>query len=252
MEWVWLTGAILVEVASTLALRVASAGRRRWYAGVVVGYAASLGFLSLALSAGMGIGVAYSVWTAAGVGLTAILGRLFFNEPPALLFPDEIMDQLIGDARTEEYAAYLRKLKSIFAGRTSRSRIDLVLYASVINRDLADGSVSVHADDRAYKPLNWMSPPCTLAVMEPDADQAEAGQRVHHEVGREAFKRVGRSGHARHCRWPRHNGRHDRTAILADEIRAGRMLDRRCAGRTQPDRAVDRRAQLSGAQLHAR
>lgn len=25
----------------------------------------------------------------------------------------------------------------------------------------ADGSVSVHADDRAYKPLNWMTPPCT-------------------------------------------------------------------------------------------
>jgi endonuclease len=24
----------------------------------------------------------------------------------------------------------------------------------------ADGSVSIHADDRAYKPLNWMSPPC--------------------------------------------------------------------------------------------
>ena len=28
----------------------------------------------------------------------------------------------------------------------------------------ADGSVSVHADDRAYKPLNWMSPPCTITV----------------------------------------------------------------------------------------
>jgi RecB family endonuclease NucS len=26
----------------------------------------------------------------------------------------------------------------------------------------ADGSVSVHADDRAYKPLNWMSPPCRV------------------------------------------------------------------------------------------
>ncbi|WP_026455620.1 endonuclease NucS [Saccharomonospora iraqiensis] len=26
----------------------------------------------------------------------------------------------------------------------------------------ADGSVSVHSDDRAYKPLNWMSPPCWL------------------------------------------------------------------------------------------
>ena len=28
----------------------------------------------------------------------------------------------------------------------------------------ADGSVSIHADDRAYKPLNWMSPPCTVTV----------------------------------------------------------------------------------------
>ncbi|WP_029135237.1 endonuclease NucS [Nakamurella lactea] len=28
----------------------------------------------------------------------------------------------------------------------------------------ADGSVSVHADDRAYKPLNWMSPPCRLTA----------------------------------------------------------------------------------------
>jgi RecB family endonuclease NucS len=26
----------------------------------------------------------------------------------------------------------------------------------------ADGSASIHADDRAYKPLNWMSPPCQL------------------------------------------------------------------------------------------
>ncbi|MGH3630209.1 MAG: endonuclease NucS [Sciscionella sp.] len=26
----------------------------------------------------------------------------------------------------------------------------------------ADGSVSLHSDDRAYKPLNWMSPPCWL------------------------------------------------------------------------------------------
>ena len=26
----------------------------------------------------------------------------------------------------------------------------------------ADGSVSIHADDHAYKPLNWMSPPCRI------------------------------------------------------------------------------------------
>ena len=31
----------------------------------------------------------------------------------------------------------------------------------------SDGSVSIHGDDRAYKPLNWMSPPCTLVELEP-------------------------------------------------------------------------------------
>jgi RecB family endonuclease NucS len=43
----------------------------------------------------------------------------------------------------------------------------------------ADGSVSVHADDRAYKPLNWMSPPCRLTV---DGDrwevQNKAGEKL--------------------------------------------------------------------------
>ena len=39
----------------------------------------------------------------------------------------------------------------------------------------ADGSVLVHSDGGSYKPLNWMSPPCTLTVAEPDAEQADAG-----------------------------------------------------------------------------
>jgi RecB family endonuclease NucS len=44
----------------------------------------------------------------------------------------------------------------------------------------ADGSVSIHADDRAYKPLNWMSPPCTVTVRPADAaavpsDPTDAG-----------------------------------------------------------------------------
>jgi small multidrug resistance pump len=81
MEWTYLAGAILVEVVSTLALRVAAAGRRRWYAVVVLGYAVSFGLLALALDAGMGIGVAYGVWTAVGVALTAVLSRLLWDEP---------------------------------------------------------------------------------------------------------------------------------------------------------------------------
>jgi len=30
----------------------------------------------------------------------------------------------------------------------------------------ADGSISIHCDDRAYKPLNWMNPPCRLVEEE--------------------------------------------------------------------------------------
>jgi endonuclease len=43
----------------------------------------------------------------------------------------------------------------------------------------ADGSVSVHSDDRAYKPLNWMSPPCWLTE-EPGTWTVEnkAGERL--------------------------------------------------------------------------
>jgi hypothetical protein len=39
----------------------------------------------------------------------------------------------------------------------------------------ADGSVLVHSDALSYKPLNWMSPPCSIAVLEPESEQAEAG-----------------------------------------------------------------------------
>jgi hypothetical protein len=42
----------------------------------------------------------------------------------------------------------------------------------------ADGSVSIHADDRAYKPLNWMSPPCWLA-------EADGVWRVTNKAGEE-------------------------------------------------------------------
>ncbi|MDQ1385159.1 MAG: endonuclease [Actinomycetota bacterium] len=28
----------------------------------------------------------------------------------------------------------------------------------------ADGSIAIHSDSKAYKPLNWMNPPCTIEV----------------------------------------------------------------------------------------
>jgi hypothetical protein len=39
----------------------------------------------------------------------------------------------------------------------------------------ADGSVLVHSDGGSYKPLNWMSPPCRLAVGEPSEADAAHG-----------------------------------------------------------------------------
>jgi endonuclease len=38
-----------------------------------------------------------------------------------------------------------------------------------------DGSLLVHSDGGSYKPLNWMSPPCTLTVEEPDEADLDDG-----------------------------------------------------------------------------
>ncbi len=49
-----------------------------------------------------------------------------------------------------------------------------------------DGSVSIHADDRAYKPLNWMSPPCRLAERPvPDGNPGTALWVVTNKAGEE-------------------------------------------------------------------
>ncbi len=46
--------------------------------------------------------------------------------------------------------------------------------------------MSVHADDRAYKPLNWMSPPCWLTeAAVPDGTAAEAYWVVTNKAGEE-------------------------------------------------------------------
>lgn len=38
-----------------------------------------------------------------------------------------------------------------------------------------DGSILIHSDGGSYKPLNWMSPPCSLSPVTPDDEQREAG-----------------------------------------------------------------------------
>ena len=81
MTWLLLALAIASEVTATLSLR-ASEGlrRRRWIPVIVVGYLAAFVLLGTILAMGMPVGIAYGIWAAAGVAVTAVLGRVIFKD----------------------------------------------------------------------------------------------------------------------------------------------------------------------------
>ena len=78
-KWLLLAGAILSEVTGSLALK-AALDAPGYYVLVAVGYIASFTLLTLVLRAGMGLGVAYGIWAALGVALTAVMSALLFDE----------------------------------------------------------------------------------------------------------------------------------------------------------------------------
>ena len=82
--WPALGGAIISEVSATLALRQAL-NQPGFYVLVGIGYALAFILLSLTLKAGMPLGVAYGLWSALGVALTAVLSMLVFGEPITVL-----------------------------------------------------------------------------------------------------------------------------------------------------------------------
>ena len=81
MGYLFLAVAILSEVAATLCLRTAATGRHVFYVPVVAGYLLSFAALALTLDRGIGLGVAYGIWAASGVAITAVASRLLFREP---------------------------------------------------------------------------------------------------------------------------------------------------------------------------
>ena len=81
IAWAFLVVAILTEVTGTLALQAAVKGSRWWYLLVAAGYLVAFTLLSFSLGEGMPLGVAYGIWTAAGVALTAVLGKVIFKQP---------------------------------------------------------------------------------------------------------------------------------------------------------------------------
>jgi small multidrug resistance pump len=85
MAWLFLTAAILFEVSGTLSLSMATRHRRAWYVVVVLGYLLAFLCLSGVLRQGMGLGLAYGIWTAVGIALTAIASKVLFREPLTLV-----------------------------------------------------------------------------------------------------------------------------------------------------------------------
>ncbi|MCS3441946.1 DMT family transporter [Microbacterium phyllosphaerae] len=87
--WPPLLLAIALEVSATLSLRAAEGvSHPLWLIPVVIGYTGSLWLLSIVLDRGMPVGVAYGIWSAIGVVLTAIMGTVLFGE---LLGPVQII-----------------------------------------------------------------------------------------------------------------------------------------------------------------
>lgn len=81
MTWLLLVLAIASEVTATLSLRASEGLRRkRWIPVIVVGYLAAFSLLGTILAMGMPLGVAYGIWAAAGVAITAVLGRVLFKD----------------------------------------------------------------------------------------------------------------------------------------------------------------------------
>lgn len=78
--WLFVAGAIVTEVSGSLSLR--GALDQPWlYVVVVVGFVAAFVCLTGALRAEIPLGVAYGVWAATGVALTAVMSMLLFDEP---------------------------------------------------------------------------------------------------------------------------------------------------------------------------
>ena len=78
-KWLFLVGAILSESAGSLSLK-AALGHPAWYLLVIAGFLAAFVFLALVLREGIALGVAYGIWGASGVALTAVLSALIFGE----------------------------------------------------------------------------------------------------------------------------------------------------------------------------
>ncbi|GAB3412095.1 multidrug efflux SMR transporter [Schumannella luteola] len=79
-RWLLLAGAIVCEVSATLALDAAQRNPG-WFVLVAAGYLGAFLLLPQVLRRGVPLGVAYGLWGASGVALTAVLSAVLFGDP---------------------------------------------------------------------------------------------------------------------------------------------------------------------------
>ena len=82
MGYIFLAIAIVTEVVATIFLKFTSGERAAWWAYpiVITGYVVSFVMLSLTLSRGVPLGIAYAIWSGVGVVLVVIVSWLAFKE----------------------------------------------------------------------------------------------------------------------------------------------------------------------------
>jgi small multidrug resistance pump len=87
-HWIYLSIAIVSEVAATSALKASDGFSRLWPSLVViVGYGLAFYFLSLTLRT-VPVGVIYAIWSGAGVALITLIAWVFMGQSldtPAIL-----------------------------------------------------------------------------------------------------------------------------------------------------------------------
>jgi small multidrug resistance pump len=80
--WFVLGAAISAELAGTLSMRASDGFTRLpWVALTGIGYLVSFTLLAQVLKMGMPVGIAYGIWAAVGVAITAVAGRLIWDDP---------------------------------------------------------------------------------------------------------------------------------------------------------------------------
>ncbi len=82
MGYLFLALAIIGEVVATSFLKLTSGEKAVWWAYPIVGvgYIFAFTMLSLTLSRGVPLGIAYAIWAGVGVVLVAIISWLAFGE----------------------------------------------------------------------------------------------------------------------------------------------------------------------------